>query len=193
MRLASFPLVACALLGCEWSTELKTDPAGWSPLRSGADDVDATSAADDADTIDPACHSRELPVLDPTLQTSTAARMSHLAGVPCLEGCHAEGGEAHTVFAVAGTIYRSQTSRETAGSGGTVDGVGATSLTVDPCGNFYAVLGALKMGVETTQPYVQSSTVQRMEKVLRYQNNPGSCNQNGCHDFSTRLKWGIYF
>ena len=51
-------------------------------------------------------------------------------------------------------------------------GVGGTSLTVDRCGNFYAVLGALtEQDLDETQPFVQNLTVHRMEKNLAQQNN----------------------
>jgi len=197
---AAGPLLACALFGCEWSAELQSDPASWTPDRVDvfAPDADESPRND----IDPACYSGVQPALDPTLQTSTATRLSHLSGVTCLEGCHAEGGEAHTTFAAAGTVYRSQTSRVFVGAGGVVHNVGGTDLPVDRCGNFYAVRGALKNGLEQTQPFVQNPTVHRMEKSLAQQNNfamgavienLGSCNHGDCHDFSSKLKWGIYY
>jgi len=187
------PLLAWALLGCQWSSELQSDPASWSPPGSGASELDATDNDDAPSTIDPACRSGATPPLDPALRTSTATGVSHLSGVTCLEGCHVEGGEALTAFVAGGTIYQSQTSREIAGSGGTVENVGGTTLPVDRCGNFYAVVGALESAVEHSQPFVEKATVHRMEKILIGQSNPGSCNQSGCHDFSSKLKWGVYY
>jgi hypothetical protein len=158
---------------------------------NSAIDVDAADDGEATNAIDPACKS--LPRVDPTLRTSSASGISHVPGVTCLEGCHAgEGGEARTRFAAAGTIYRSQTSRELAPSSGSVQGVGGTSLEIDRCGNFYAVVGALKTAIDETQPFVQNPTVHRMEKSLVNQPNAGSCNQFGCHDLRRKLTWGVY-
>jgi hypothetical protein len=195
-------LLACAALGCEWSTALQTDPASWSPPASDASEIDAADTIDAAGTIDPDCKV-VLPPFDSTLQTSTATSMSHAPGVGCLGSCHGDSGgnaEARTIFAAAGTVYRSQTSKEPVATGGAVHGVGGMTLPVDLCGNFYVVRGALTLkDLQSTQPFVQNPTVHRMEKLLTAQNNPGStdnlgsCNQAGCHDFSSPLKWGIYY
>ena len=187
-------VLVSAPLSCEWSNELQSDPSAWSPRPEATSEPDATNATEDSSTIDPACSSGALPPFDPTLRTSTATAVSHGPGLTCLEGCHALQGEARTAFTAAGTIYRSQTSREIAGAGGTVEGVGGTILTVDKCGNFYAVAGAVEeKALRITQPFVQSPTVHRMEKTLSLQTNPGDCNQLGCHDFSAKLRWGIYY
>jgi len=193
-------LLACALFGCEWSTDLQSDPASWTPARSDQSEIDVTDAAEGLDGLDPACRTGKSPPQDLTLRTSTATGLSHLSGGTCLEGCHAPEGEAATKFIAAGSVYRSQTSRAFAAAGGIVQGVGGTSLTVDRCGNIYAVIGSLENGIDQTQPFVQSPTVHRMEKSLAHQNNPGiemvnlgSCNQSNCHDFSSKLKWGVYF
>jgi hypothetical protein len=156
-------------------------------------DADASDNGDATNAIDPACKNGALPGVDLTLKTSTASHVSHVPGAACLKGCHAqEGGEAKTRFSAAGTIYRSQTSRDFAPLSGSVQGVGGTSLEIDRCGNFYAVIGALKTAIDATQPFVQNPTVHRMEKSLINQANPGSCNQVACHDFSRTLNWGVY-
>ena len=89
-------------------------------------------------------------------------------------------------------MHVSDTSHAVAKSG-RIYNVGGTTLTVDACGNFYAVAGTLKEDPQLALPYVQNPVFHRMDKALSGQPDPGSCNQSGCHDFGTKLRWGIYF
>ncbi|HVU00675.1 MAG TPA: hypothetical protein VHE30_02955, partial [Polyangiaceae bacterium] len=163
----------------------------WNPPKTGEVPT-ADPLSPDAEVPVPAgCD--ETPPFDPALTVSVAGGASHLSGKPCLEGCHQEGGEAKTVFVAGGTVYLSQTSRETASSG-EVHNVGGATLTVDRCGNIYAALGSIARDPKLTQPYVLRPTYHLMDKSLLHQKNPGSCNQSNCHDFGpSRLRWGVYF
>jgi hypothetical protein len=182
-------------LGCQWGSSLGSDPAAWSPPPAPVADADSDALAsvadgagggDDADCTDE-------PPFDSTLQKSSAALRSHLPGHACLTACHARGGSARTVFAAAGTVYRSQTSRNVAAAGGQVQQVGGSTLTLDRCGNFYAIAAALNADPGQTQPVVQNPALHQMQKILYRQADPGNCNQAGCHDFSGPLNWGIYY
>jgi hypothetical protein len=176
---------------CDGSPALDSDPAYWDPpvsqVSSPGEDGDA---ADAGIAVDPACAGT--PGYDAALVTSIAGAFSHRAGQPCLESCHEAGGEARLTFAAAGTVFRAQLSRETA-TGGEVKGVGNTSLVVDACGNFYATPSALAVAPGASQPYVQNPTFRRMDRKVTERERPGDCNQGGCHDFSGRLRWGIYY
>jgi hypothetical protein len=132
------------------------------------------------------------PLFDEALTRSSAMTRSHRADQPCLENCHETGGLAQKVFAVGGTIHRSQTSR-TPVTSGEVHGVGGTTLSVDRCGNIYATKEALTTDPRLTQPFVQNPTLHRMDKSLNRVLRAGSCNQMTCHDFGSTLRWGIYF
>jgi hypothetical protein len=183
--------VSFVLVGCEWSPALTSDPAFWDPPRTGEPlDGSPRPVGDAAAIVDPAC--RGEPRYDAALLTSSATASSHRPGESCLKGCHETGGSAKAVFAAAGTVYQSQRSREVATSG-VVQSVGGTALAVDRCGNIYAVASALKTGVQLTQPFVQNPTFHRMDKSLYRVTNAGSCNQSDCHDFSGKLRWGVYF
>jgi hypothetical protein len=173
--------------GCDWSQELSSDPSFWSPPAIEV----TTDGSSDPDPTDPLCNDE--PPFDPNLRQSIATGLSHRAGEPCLEGCHDANGNARAKLAVGGTIYQSQTSHSVAKAGGTVHGVGSTTLTLDRCGNFYAIAGALNAAVNLTQPLVQNPTLRKMEKLLLREKNPGSCNRTSCHDFSGKLNWGIYY
>ena len=208
-------LVAFATAGCDWSPALSSDPAFWAPAmsaatssadatvgfdagshgapdagRHGASDAGSDGASDAGSHVKPSC--TDTPEYDPTLSTSKAGAFSHSAGQPCLEGCHESGGSARLAFAAGGTVHKSQTSHEVAKSG-FVYNVGRTTLAVDACGNVYATAEALKAGPQSSQPYVRNPAFHLMDKSLASQKDPGSCNQSGCHDFGTKLRWGIYF
>jgi hypothetical protein len=199
--------LAFAAPACDWSPALGSDPAAWSPPATAAlSGVDAAVAFDASGHVEgdagghaggdassqpePTC--AEAPPYDATLTTSKAGAASHAAGQPCLESCHESGGSARLSFAAAGTVHQSQTSREVV-SAGLVHNVGGTTLAVDGCGNFYATADALKMDPKSSQPYVRNPAFRPMEKPLARQRRPGDCNQSGCHDFGSRLRWGIYF
>jgi hypothetical protein len=174
---------------CNGSPAFESDPSYWNPLSTGPDgSFDPQS--DGGVVVDPACLTE--PSFDANIVLSTPGAISHLSGQPCLEGCHETGGEARSAFAVGGTVFRSQTSRVVAESG-FVDGVGGTKLEVDACGNVYAKESELRTKLSGTNPSVKAPTFRKMDKTLRGVENPGSCNQGGCHDFSSRLRWGIYF
>ncbi|HEX4339716.1 MAG TPA: hypothetical protein VH062_27600 [Polyangiaceae bacterium] len=185
-------LVAFTLAGCGLGAELPSDPAAYDPPLAvasvGASEADAAVAVLDGGGA--GCD--EEPPFDAELTVSSAHARSHLAGQPCLEGCHAAGGTAMKVFAAAGTVHGSSTSRAVARSG-SVQNVGGTSLAVDGCGNVYATLDALATDPRLTQPFVQSPSLHRMDKPLSRQPFAGSCNQSGCHDFGSALRWGVYF
>jgi hypothetical protein len=200
-RWEGFACIA-ALAACSWGRALDSDPSAWSP--GAAPEPDAASApetspwdasrATDAEPdaeFKPNC--TDEPPYDPSVTSSTPARGSHRAGEPCLTGCHEQGGTARLTFAAAGTIYRSQTSRDVAPPGGAVHQIGSTTLTLDGCGNFYAIASALATGPNQTQPFVQNPTLRRMDKILFRQSHPGDCNQSGCHDFSRPVNWGIFY
>lgn len=184
-------LVFTALLlgGCSFTPGLDSDPAAWNPERLAVTAGDSGGAADAA-ALPVACNMDPPFVAD--MKTSSAKSLSHRSDQPCLEGCHVAGGTAKKTLAVGGTIHVSQTSREVATSG-TVHGVGGTTLTVDRCGNIYATADALKGDPQLTEPFVQNPTLHRMDKSLYRIKNPGSCNQSSCHDFGSKLRWGIYF
>jgi hypothetical protein len=184
-RGAFLALLALASVGC--SDALTSDPEAWAPLRL---DAGSLVASDAATVLDPAC--LDEPPYDPELRTSSATSVSHLSGQPCLAGCHEAGGSAKTIFAAAGTVYESQTSRAVA-THGTVQGIGGSTVPVDRCGNVYAIASALKTQVAFSQPFVQNPTFRRMDKALLRQKDPGSCNQASCHDFGGKLRWGVYF
>ena len=187
VRSAAAALVVSTALGCDWSQDLSSDPSYWSPPAIEA----RGDGSSDPDPTDPLCNGE--PPVDPNLRQSMATGFSHRAGEPCLEGCHDANGNARAKLAVGGTIYQSQTSRSVGKAGGTVHGVGSTTLTLDRCGNFYAVVDALNAAVNLTQPLVQNPTLRKMEKNLVRERNPGSCNRAGCHDFSGKLNCGIYY
>ena len=181
--------VALCLCSCGFTPDLDSDPAAWSPARLAVSAGDAGNGARDA-SIPEGC-SMDPPFLE-ALTTSSAKSLSHRSDQPCLEGCHEAGGSARKTLAVGGTIHVSESSRQVA-TGGTVHGVGGTTLTVDPCGNIYATSDALKGDPQLTEPFVQNPTLHRMDKSLYRIKDPGSCNQSGCHDFGSTLRWGIYF
>jgi hypothetical protein len=183
---------ASALPGCGLGAELPSDPAAWEPPLDSARAA-SMAEADAAPAFDGgagAC--LEEPLFEPALTSSAAGARSHLAGQPCIEGCHVVGGSAKKVFAAAGTVHVSATSRAVARAGA-VHGVGGTTLPVDLCGNIYATMDALMTEPRYTQPFVQAPTLHRMDKPLSRQTSAGSCNQSGCHDFGAKLRWGIYF
>jgi len=183
--------LAVGATSCDWGASLPSDPAAWSPGPGPGENADAGEDTMDGSTADIACNGE--PAFDPALQTSAQSGLSHRPGAPCLMGCHQPGGSAQTAFAAAGTLYRSQTSRAVAAAGGTVQSVGGTTLTLDRCGNFYAATSALRVAANQTQPVVQNPTLHQMDKPLAREKAPGDCNQGGCHDFSGKLKWGIYY
>lgn len=165
----------------------ESDPSYWHPLSRG--DGGGGAPGDGGVVVDPACLAE--PPYDPAVVASANGALSHASGQPCLEGCHEPGGTAKSAFAVGGTVFRSQTSRTVAESG-FVENVGGTRLEVDACGNIYARASELRTK-PTTSPFVTVPSYRRMDKPLLREENPGSCNQGGCHDFSGRLRWGIYF
>ncbi len=181
--------VTSLLCSCSFTPGLDSDPAAWNPERLASSAVD--SGSDDQAPAAPAACDMD-PRYSPELETSSTKTLSHRSDQPCLEGCHEPGGSAQKTLAVGGTVHRSQTSREVATSG-TVHGVGGTTLTVDRCGNVYAVAEALVGDPQLTEPFVQNPTLRRMDKSLYRVKNPGSCNQSSCHDFGSKLRWGIYF
>jgi hypothetical protein len=180
---------SAAGVACSGGPASTSDPNSWNPLSTR---VDGSSESPEGGGVvfDPACLAE--PPFDPSVVASRPGAISHLSGQPCLEGCHEPGGEARSAFAVGGTVFRSQTSRVVAQSG-FVDGVGGTKLEVDACGNIYAKASELRTKLTATSPFVTVPAFRRMDKTLRGAENPGSCNQAGCHDFSSRLRWGIYF
>lgn len=185
-RRAAAAALAAAATGCDLAPVADADPAAWDPAA-----IDSGEPGDAGkEAPGPGCDVE--PDFDDALTASTATTPSHLAGQPCLEGCHEAGGAARKIFAAAGTVYRSQRSRSVAHAG-EVHGVGGTTLIVDRCGNFYAVDGALTLDPTRTQPFVQNPTLHRMDKSLYRVPRAGSCNQASCHDFSSRLRWGVYF
>lgn len=183
-------LASSVWAGCDWSDALDSDPSTWNPpavrltapVEPGAAGAPAAFAGCD----------QELPP-EVSGSTSQAASISHRAGEPCLQGCHEPGGSARRAFAAAGTAHESEGERRPARAGRVIQGVGGTALTVDACGNFYALAEALVAGPGRTQPWVKDPTFRRMEKPLTREARPGDCNQSGCHDFSGRLNAGIYF
>lgn len=177
-------LVSLGVTACNGSPVESSDPNYWVPLASGAGG--SSEPSDGGVVVDPKC--LEEPPYDARVVMSSPGALSHASGQPCLEGCHESGGEARSVFAVGGTVFRSQTSRVVAESG--FVNVGGTELQVDACGNIYAKESELVTKLTSTQP--STSTFRRMDKPLRNVENPGSCNQSSCHDFSSRLRWGIY-
>jgi hypothetical protein len=181
------------LAACANSSAFDSDPEAFSPPslpRTPADSAVPVDVPDGA--AEPDCSAD--PAWSATTKQSASDGVSHRKGEACLEGCHQPSGKARTVFAAGGTTYRAETSREVAGAGNVVYNVGGTALTVDRCGNFYAIPEALRTKVRATQPYVQGPTFRKMEKPINLRDTDvGDCNQSGCHDFSTRTNWGIYF
>jgi hypothetical protein len=173
---------------CNGSPAYESDPSYWNPLSTGPDGSTEPSS-DGGIVVDPACLAD--PSFDATMVVSIPGAVSHLSGKPCLEGCHEVGGEALSVFAVGGTVFRSQTSRVVA-ERGFVERVGGTKLAVDACGNIYAKESELLTKLSGTNPVVTTPTYRRMDRTLSGVERPGSCNQSGCHDFSSG-RWGIYF
>jgi hypothetical protein len=187
MRAADLALLTLLLAGCGLQSELEGDPAHWAPEKLPSNTGDAAAE------IEPPIEGCDVePPYNPELRVSATDAPSHLADSPCLEGCHQRGGTAKLVLAVGGTVHVSQNSRRVARSG-EVHGVGGTSLSVDRCGNFYAVAAALSQDPKFSKPYVQNPRLHRMEKSLFRTGNAGSCNQTNCHDFGSKLRWGIYF
>lgn len=181
-----------AIVACDWSRPLPSDPAAWSPASSPIDDASTGSNDDDAGpSLPEECNTD--PPFDPHLTQSVASGISHRSSEPCLEACHEAGGSARSVFAVAGTVHRAQGERTPVATGGTIHSVAGTTLTLDRCGNFYAVASVLVSAPQSTQPFVQNPTLRRMEKPLVREPSAGSCNRATCHDFSSSSKSGIYF
>ncbi len=190
---ASVLQVSLLVAACDWSDELRSDPSSWSPTRGQPPEpVNPPSEGGQAGAETPSACSEE-PPFDLGLLSSAANGVSHRAGEPCLEGCHEPGGAARLVLAAGGTAYRTQADRVVSEGGRKIQGIGGTALTIDACGNFYAVEAALTASVARTQPWVKEPTFRRMEKPLLRVTRPGDCNQSGCHDFSSRLNTGIYF
>jgi len=186
---------AIALAACDWGRPLDSDPKEWSPeataVEAGAAALEGGAPTVDAAVIPAAC--AEEPPFDPGLTQSSATATSHRAGEPCLEKCHEAGGSARTVLAVGGTIHPGEGDRSPVAIGGTVSSVAGSTLTLDRCGNFYAVASALATTPQNTQPFVQNPMLHRMEKPLYREQYAGSCNRVGCHDFSSSSKSGIYY
>lgn len=180
-------LAALALSACKLGSEFDSDPSYWAP-----NDIAGVPDASMNDFEPPIAGCDVEPVYDSALTQSQPDAQSHLAGQPCLEGCHEADGAARKTFSAAGTIFRAQGSRSLARSGA-VHGIGGTTLSVDRCGNFYAIREALVTNVDRTQPFVQNPTLHRMDKSLYRVPRAGSCNQATCHDFSSRQRWGVYF
>lgn len=206
VRLLTPALGALCLSACPWSERLDSDPSAWSPPPQPLEQMPPVSSAADAAPVADggasdggllaeaaAIDCEDDPPFDVALQASMASGQSHRAGQACLTACHEPGGSAQLVLAAAGTIYRSQGSHDVAAAGGTVRQVGGTTLTIDGCGNFYAVSGALATGPNQTQPVVQNPTLHQMLKILYRVSQPGNCNQSGCHDFSSSANPGIYY
>lgn len=208
LRLVGPALCAICVTACPWSDRLDSEPSAWSPPPQPLGQTAPASLADDAGPVAEgganandggvraeagAVDCDDDPPFDSALQASMASGQSHRAGQACLTGCHEQGGSAQLVLAAAGTIYRSQGSHDVAGAGGTVQQVGNTTLTLDGCGNFYAVSGALATGPNQTQPVVQNPALHQMLKILYRESQPGNCNQSGCHDFSSSANLGIYY
>lgn len=187
-------VMSSALLGaCDWSDALRSDPNAWSPAQGPRPSTETPPAEGGQTGAEQPSGCDAEPPFDPSLRLSAADTLSHRAGEACLEGCHEAGGSAQLVLAAAGTAYRRQGERALAEAGRVIQGVGGSELSIDACGNFYAVEGALTASVARTQPWVKEPTFRRMEKPLLRVSRPGDCNQSGCHDFSSRLSTGIYF
>ena len=178
----------CSLLS-DFRPDLSSDPSAWTPekLAGGAG---AVEDGGDSDAALPGC--TDDPPFDATLTESSPTTSSHRSDQPCLQGCHTAGGSAKKIFAAAGTIHVSSTSRRVARSG-TVHSVGGSTLTVDRCGNIYATADSLATDPQFTEPFVQNPTLHRMDKALYRVAFAGSCNQTHCHDFGGTLRWGVYF
>jgi hypothetical protein len=174
---------------CNGSPAFESDPSYWNPLSTDPDGA-FDPQGDGGVVVDPACLTD--PAFDASIVVSSPGAISHRSGQPCLEGCHEAGGEARSAFAVGGTVFRSQTSRVVA-EGGFVANVGGTRLEVDACGNVYAKESELLTKLSSTNPNVSTPTYRRMDRTLSRVERPGSCNQSGCHDFSSKRRWGIYF
>ena len=187
-----------AVVACDWTRALESDPEAWAPATTVAGSSEMTSPDDagpggspgpgDADTTTPGC--AEEPPYEPSLRQSSPTAISHRASERCLEGCHEAGGNARLIFAVAGTVHRADGDRTPVTTGGTIHAVAGTTLTLDRCGNFYAVASVLATQPQLTQPFVQNPTLHRMEKPLVREKSAGSCNQTSCHDFSSSSKSG---
>jgi hypothetical protein len=186
-------LVAC--IACDWGRALDSDPEAWSPAvtvgESAPSGPDANGDAGAEVAIPEECNAE--PPFDAALTQSVASAISHRPSEPCLEKCHEAGGTARSVFAVAGTVHRAQGQRAPVATGGTIHSVAGTTLTLDRCGNFYAVRSVLAVEPQLTQPFVQNPTLRRMEKPLVREQAAGSCNRATCHDFSSSSKSGIYY
>lgn len=192
--LALITSVLLASAACDWSRALDSDPQAWSPAATRAGPVEAPDEERDAEaatSIPAECDTE--PLFDPSLIQSHPGAISHRPSEPCLEKCHEAGGAARSVFAVAGTVHRAQGERVPVATGGTIHSVGGTTLTLDRCGNFYAVASVLVTQPQLTQPFVQNPTLRRMEKPLVREREAGSCNRASCHDFSSSSKSGIYY
>jgi len=179
--------------GCSWGSALDSDPTAWDPpagLVSAQPSAQPDAAIDQPPDV-PDCSA--LPELDLALKLSAASVLSHRSSEPCLSGCHEPGGTAKLAFAAAGSAYAAQGQRRPAQAGKIIESIGGTRLTVDACGNFYAIAPALKSAVQNTQPWLKDPTFHRMEKPLARAARAGDCNQAGCHDFSGRLNSGVYF
>lgn len=188
------------LAACDWSRSLSSDPSAWSPAATVEEQGTSSGA-----TLAPDASSRELiipeecttagkdPPFDPGIRQSLSAAISHRPSEPCLEKCHEAGGSAKLTLAVAGTVHRAQGERVPVATGGTIHGVAGTTLTLDRCGNFYAIATALATQPQLTQPFVQNPTLRRMEKPLVREQAAGSCNRTTCHDFSASSKSGVYY
>jgi hypothetical protein len=212
-------LASAALAHCSWTRALDSDPAFYAPGQSEvAGSADATPVAESGDALAtsdgapaamdsgdteegqgameassrPSCDGD--PPYDPALMASGSTSPSHRAGEACLTSCHATGGTARLTFVAAGTVYQSWTSRTVVAAGNTIDNIGSTTVTIDPCGNFYAIAAALTTGIALSQPYVQSPTLRKMDRPMTEPDkNMGDCNQSGCHDLSSRSNWGIFY
>lgn len=148
--------------------------------------VFAIAAGCGIDTAAPA------PCIDPPsptgLQASSATSVSHAAGEDCLS-CHAADGSARPALLVAGTIYQDAMSRVHAAAGSKIEDVGQTTLTVDRCGNIYAVASFLNGALAASQPRagMQTMSISTNQPTKRM----GSCNAGGCHDFAEA--WGVHY
>lgn len=171
--------------GCAWDEPLRSDPGAWSP-EVGDETEEASSPSL------PGC-AEEPPESSTAPTLSHRSLTSHAPGLPCLAGCHEEGGSSSLVFAAAGTAYLGEESRSIAPAGREIHGIGGTILELDRCGNFYASADELSASAASTQPFVLDPTFRKMEKSMVLVKGPGDCNQSGCHDFSEKGTSGIFF
>jgi hypothetical protein len=178
---------------CSYDNALRSDPKAWAPAKI---ESPANAGPDAAPTVTPDAalvDCSQEPLFDPDLRQSSESTLSHRAGESCLGGCHEAGGAAQLAFAAAGTIYRALGSPLVALAGDTIDGVGGTRLTIDLCGNFYAVEEALAFPVRRTQPWVENPTFRRMDQLMSRVSNPGDCAQSKCHDLGEGKNSAIYY